>query len=61
MQICMFLRLERARICKRRNYASGHWNGGYAVGKPRLVDPPEMARVSREGVVIRHNRLTEWV
>ena len=48
-------------ICKRRNSASGHWNGGCAVGKPRLVDPPVMAGVSREGVVIRHNRLTEWV
>jgi hypothetical protein len=61
MQIRMFLRLEHARICKRRNHAPGHWSGGYAVGKPRLVDPPEMGGVSREGVVNRHNRLTEWV
>lgn len=48
-------------ICERRNHASGHWSDGCAVGEPRLVDPCIYAGISREGVVIRHNRLTEWV
>jgi hypothetical protein len=44
----------------RRNHTPRHRDDGYAVGDPRLVNPP-LWGVYREGVVIRHNRLTEWV
>ena len=33
---------------------------GCAVGIPRLVNPTLLWRETREGVVNRHNRLTEW-
>jgi hypothetical protein len=46
--------------CIRRNHTSRHRDDGYAVGDPRLVNPPYRG-VYREGVVIRHNGLTEWV
>ena len=36
-------------------------NNGCAVGDPRLVPLACKGGVYREGVVICHNRLTEWV
>ena len=36
-------------------------NNGCAVGDPRLVPLAYKGGVYREGVVICHNRLTEWV
>jgi hypothetical protein len=43
----------------RRNQTSGHRQDGCAVGNPRLVNLAAMRGATREGVVIRHNRLTE--
>lgn len=42
----------------RRNRISRHRIDGGAVGDPRLVNPPD-GGLNREGVVIRHNGLTE--
>jgi len=43
----------------RRNQTSGHRKECCAVGDPRLVNLAGMRGATREGVVIRHNRLTE--
>jgi hypothetical protein len=44
----------------RRDQTSGHRKVGCAVGNPRLVNSALLRGETREGVVIRHNRLTEW-
>ena len=57
--VCWHNKKYRLISALRRNHTSGHRKDGSAVGNPRLVNSAEMRRVTREGVVIRRNRLTE--